>query len=156
MPADASHDDPLTTNAFTVLRMVGVGVPPYSARGLTQSLAPIDQATNVKRTVNGDLKDISFTGFRKYRTTISGTDQRPPNFDGSWPGKVITVDCIAELSYTPDESQTRQRDAVPGSEHTEGAHTVYRPRLTMRIMSFSQDHDEYGASIGWSLDAEEI
>jgi hypothetical protein len=153
---DASHDDPLAPNAFTVLRMVGVGVPPYSARGLKQTIAPIDQAINLKRTVNGALKDISFSGFRKYKTTISGTDQRPPNFDGKWPGLTVIVDCIAELSYTPDEGETRQRLAVPGSEHVEGAHTVYRPRLTVKILNFSQDHDEYGAAIGWSVDLEEI
>ena len=154
--SDASYDDPRTENAFTVLRMIGVGVPPYSARGLRQTIAPIDQSSSLRRTVNGSLKDISFSGFRKYKTTISGTDQRPPNFDGSWPGKIVTIDCIAELSYTPDEGQSRQRPAVPGSEHTEGAHTVYRPRLECRIINFQQDHDEYDAAIGWTLDAEEI
>jgi hypothetical protein len=153
---DASHDDPLTPNAFTNLRMVGVGVPAYSARGLQQSIAPIDQATSMKRTVNGSLKDISFSGFRKYKTTISGTDQRPPNFDGKWPGLEVIVDCIAELSFTPDEGETMQREAVPGSVRTEGAHTVYRPRLTVRLVSLSINQDEYGAQIDWSLDAEEI
>lgn len=156
MSFDASHDDPIAPNAFTVLRLIGVSVPPYSARGLKQSIAPIDQASNNRRTVNGDLVDISFSGFRKYKSTISGTDQRPPNFDGSWPGLTVTVDCIAELSFTPDEGQTRQRPAVPGSERIEGAHTVYRPRLEMKIITFSQDQDEYGASIGWSLDLEEV
>lgn len=154
--ADASHDDPIAPNSFTVLRMIGVGVPPYSARGLRQTIAPIDQASQLRRTVNGGLKDISFSGFKKYKTTISGTDQRPPNFDGKWPGKTVTIDCIAELSYTPDEGETRQRPAVPGSEHVEGAHTVYRPRLEMRVVNFQQDHDEYEVAIGWTMDAEEI
>jgi hypothetical protein len=92
---DASHDDPLTVNSFTVLRMVAVGVPPYSARGVKQTLAHIDQAANLKRTVNGDLKDVSFTSFRKYKTTISASDQRPPNFDGRWPGLTVVVDCVS-------------------------------------------------------------
>lgn len=153
---DASHDDPIAPNSFTVLRLIGVSVPPYSARGLKQSIAPIDQASQNRRTVNGDLKDISFSGFRKYKTTISGTDQRPPNFDGSWPGLTIVVDCICTLSYCPDEGQSRQRTAVPGSEVTEGAHNVYRPRLTCKIINFQQDEDEYGAQIGWTLDLEEV
>lgn len=155
-PSDASYADPHTPNAHTILRMVGVGVPPYSARGLKQSIGPIDQASSLRRTVNGALVDISFSGFRKYKSTISGTDQRPPNFDGKWPGLTVIVDCIAELSYTPDDGETRQRLAVPGTEHAEGAHAVYRPRLTMMIVNFSQDHDEYGADIGWSLDLEEV
>lgn len=153
---DASHDDPITENAFTLLRMIGISVPPYSARGIKQTLAPIDQATNLKRTVNGALKDISFSGFQKYKSTISVTDQRPPNFDGLWPGKEAVIDCIAELSYCPDEGQTRQREAVPGSEKTEGAHIVYRPRLTVKVLTWNQDHDEYGAEIGWSIDLEEV
>lgn len=153
---DASHDDPLVPNAFTVLRMVGVGVPPYSARGLKQSLAPIDQAAQLRRTVNGALKDISFSGFKKYKSTISGTDQRPPNFDGKWPGLTVVVDCIAELSLTPDEGETPQRPVVPGTLTVEGAHSTYRPRLTMKIMAMSIDQDEYDVQIGWSMDLEEV
>jgi len=153
---DASHDDPLVPNAYTQLRLIGVGVPPYSARGLSQSLEPIDQASQMKRTVNGSLDDISFPLFQKYKSTISGTDQRPPNFDGRWPGRVVTVDCIAELSYTPDEGDTPQRVVVPGSSRIEGAHVTYRPRLTMRIINFNMNKDEYGAQIDWSLDLEEV
>lgn len=153
---DASHDDPIAPNAFTVLRMVGVGVPPYSCRGAKQSLAPISQASANKRTVNGNLKDISFSGFRKYRSSISCTDMRPPNFDGKWPGLTVVVDCISELSYTPDEGETRQRPAVPGSERVEGAHTVYRPRLTMKILQLNTDTDEYDAACNWSMELEEV
>jgi hypothetical protein len=156
MSDDASHDDPRVANAFTVLRMVGIGVPPYSARGLKQTLSPIGQAANMKRTVDGSLKDVSFSGFKKYQSTISGTDQRPPNFDGRWPGLTVTVDCISELSYTPDEGDTPQRSVVPGSSRVEAAHTVYRPRLTMKIINLSIDTDEYDAQVGWSLELEEV
>ncbi len=31
----------------TVLSLLGLGVPPYSARGLTQTLEPLDQATSL-------------------------------------------------------------------------------------------------------------
>jgi hypothetical protein len=151
---DPSHDDPLAPNAFTVLRITGVGVPPYSARGLSQSIAPIDAATQLKRTVNGALTDISFSGFKKYKTTISGSDQQPPNVDGIWPGLTVTVDCIAELSF--NEGGAPERPAVPGSIATEGAHSTYRPRLTCKIAAFSINHDEYGRQVDWSMDLEEI
>lgn len=153
---DASHDDPLVENAHTVLRMVGVGVPPYSARGLKQTLEPIAQATQSKRTVNGALKDISFVGFQKYQSVISGTDQRPPNFDGRWPGLIVFVDCIAELSYTPDEGDSPQRTVVPGSSAVEGAHTTYRPRLEMMITGLTVNKDEYDATTDWSMTLEEV
>ena len=152
--SDPSTDDPIAPNAHTVLRMQGIGVPPYSARGLTQTLAHIDQAADTARDVNGNLLDLSFSGFRKYKSTISGTDQMPPNVNGVWPGQQVTVDCISELSM--DEGGTPDRPIVPGSDVTEGAHTTFCPRLVMRVMSFNLSQDEYGRQINWSMDLEEI
>lgn len=147
--------DPQAGNSFTVLRMVGIGVPPYSARGLKQTLAHIDQASQLRRDVNGNLADISFSGFRKYKSTISGQDQFPPNFDGMWPGRVVTVDCISELSYTT-ELGNPARTVVPGSDIVDGLHTRYRPRLNMRVLAYSTDQDEYGADVSWTMDLEEV
>lgn len=152
--SDPSHDDPLAPNAFTVLRLVGIGVQPYSARGLKQSLTHLDQAANLKRTANGGLKDISFEAFRKFKSTITGDDQTPPNFDGVWPGMPVTVDCISQLSYNTTGGSP-VRTVVPGSERVEGAHTYYRPRLEMKVMAWNTEEDEYGAAISWSLDLEE-
>jgi hypothetical protein len=155
VPTDASHDDPLAPNAFTNLRIRGVGVPPYSARGVSQTLEPIDQAANLMRDANGGLDDISFDGFKKYKTTVTGSDQRPPNFNGKWPGLLIEMDCISELVYATD-SESPDRPVVPGSEVIEGAHTAYRPRLQMRITGLTIDQDEYGAQVSWTLTAEEV
>ena len=82
----------------TLLVLSGIGVPDYSARGLTQTLEPIDGSASLRRTINGALKDLSFAQFRKYKSTISCQDQEPPAVDGVWPGHVVTVDCVAELS----------------------------------------------------------
>lgn len=152
---DASHDDPLTPNAFTLLRLEGVGVPPYSCRGAKQDLTHIDQAANLRRTVNGALVDISFSGFKKYKSTISCSDQAAPNFGGKWPGMQVVVDCIAELGYTT-EGGAPERPVVPGSSRVEGYHTYYRPRLTMKIMALSTSTDEYDAACDWTLDLEEV
>ena len=59
----------------TTLVLSGIGVPPYCARGLTQTLAPIEAAGSQRRTVNGTLVDLSLTQFRKYRSTISRCSQ---------------------------------------------------------------------------------
>lgn len=136
----------------TVLVLSGVGVPPYSARGLTQTLVPIDQSINLARTINGELLDISASQFRKYRSTISGNDQDPPAVDGIWPGMQVTVDCIAELSYP--EGGTAQRTIV--SSRTADGFVFYRPRLIMRITSFNVQRDEWGAAVDWSMDLEEV
>ena len=137
----------------TVLSLLGLGVPPYSARGLTQTLEPLDQATSLARTINGELIDLSRAEFRKYKSTISGTDQRPPSCDGLWPGRQIVVDCIEELAYA--DGGTPQRPVVAGSSFSEDGFIYYRPRLTMVVTDFQLSRDEYGAQVGWSMSLEE-
>ena len=81
--------------------------------------------------------------------------QQPPAVDGVWPGQVLMVGCISELSYRTAGSNP-SRNMVAGSSRTEGHYTFYRPSLTMRVVSFSQDTDEYGAEVSWSLQLEEV
>lgn len=139
----------------TLLSFSGIGVPPYSARGLNQTLEPIDIAASMRRTVNGVLKDISFDGFHKYKTTIACTDQRVPAVDGVWPGKQIVVDCVQELCYLT-AGGAPSRPVVSGSSRTEGDYTYYRPQLTMLVATFSTSKDEYGADVGWTMTLEEV
>jgi hypothetical protein len=67
----------------------------------------------------------------------------------------VTVGCISELSYLT-AGGSPARTPVTGSSRTEGAYTFYRPSLTMRVVTFSQDTDEYGAETSWSLELEEV
>ncbi|KLK91426.1 hypothetical protein AA309_20240 [Microvirga vignae] len=138
----------------TVLSLSGMGVAPYSARGLTQTLTPIGQATSVRRTINGGLVDLSLAAFRKYRSTISGGDQRAPSVDGVWPGQIVTVDCISELAYPV--GGTPQRTVVAGSSHEDGGFVYYRPRLQMMVVGFTATQDEWGATVKWQLELEEV
>lgn len=137
----------------TMLTLTGVGVPLYSARGLTQTLEPLEQAASLQRTINGELIDLSRAEFRKYKSTISGSDQRPPSCDGLWPGRQIVVDCIEELAY-PDGG-VPQRPVVDGSSFSEAGFTYYRPRLTMVVTAFQLSRDEYSAQVAWSMTLEE-
>lgn len=138
----------------TLLLLSGIGVPDYSARGLTQTLEPIEASANLRRTINGALKDLSFAQFRKYKSTISCQDQEPPAVDGVWPGRVVTVDCVAELSYPTGGAPART--IVAGSSRTDGAFIFYRPQLQMLVTRFSVNRDEYGASVQWQMDLEEV
>ena len=144
----------MPTPPETLLVISGPGVPPYSARGLTQTLDPISAASVIRRTVNGALIDLSPPQMRKYKSTISCTDMNAPALDGIWPGMVLTIDCVPELGY-PTAGGTPQRDAVAGSERTAGAWTYYRPRLDMVVMNYSASTNEYGAAVDWSLELEE-
>ena len=139
----------------TRLTLSGIGVPPYSARGLTQTLEPIDASAQLRRTVNGALIDLSYEPFRKYKSTISCEDQEPPAIDGVWPGQIVTVACVAELCFVT-AGGSPARLPVERSERTEGVFTFYRPMLTMRVIGFQVSRDEYGSSVNWQMQMEEV
>lgn len=149
-------------NESTVLRLSGAGVPPYSARGLSQSLVPIGQATAMRRTINGTLVDLSDANFRQYASVIRGGDMDPPV--AVWPGTLLTVDCIAELCEPwadTEEPMTEgteplfSRPAVPGSIRYADGFVFYRPRLSMRVTEWEIERDEWGAAVDWTLTLEE-
>lgn len=144
----------MPTPVNSILRLTGIGVPPYASRQLTEQLEPID-SDDVNRTINGELVDFGFEQFQKFKLTINGHDMRAPACNGVWKGKVVEVDCISQLAYdtltgSPD------RPVVPGSEIVEGGFTYYRPRLQMMVMDFSQNTDEWNAQCDWSMHLEEI
>ncbi len=140
----------------TKLVIENMGVPLYSARGVSQTLAPIQAAAYLRRTINGDLVNLGRTQFQKYASRISCTDQRPPSSDGIWPGMLVTVYCVAELCYPV--STMPQRTAVSGSERTEGDFVFYRPVLEMYVIGQtpSTQFSEWTADVQWSLDLEEV
>jgi hypothetical protein len=139
----------------TLLVISGPGIADYSARGLTQSLDPVDASAVLARTVNGVLIDLSPAQMRKYKSTISCSDTETPALDGVWPGMQLTVDCVTELGYLT-AGNTPQRTVVSGSSRVAGLWTYYRPRLEMRVTEYSVSRDEYGALTAWSLSLEEL
>ncbi|MER9937408.1 hypothetical protein [Mesorhizobium sp. M0088] len=143
----------------TLLRLDPIAVPPYSARNITQTLEPIDGAAQLARTVNGTLIDLADGTYRKYRSNISCTDQQSPALSGIWPGMVLTVDCVVELSYLT-ATGSPERDIASTTDdsatRTEGLFTFYRPRLTMMVVTPRQSLVEWDADVAWSLDLEEV
>jgi len=139
----------------SLLVIAGIDLSDYAVRGLTQTLEPIDQARQMRRTVNGALVDVSMSQFRKYRSVIACADQVPPALDAIWPGLEVEVQCVAELGYR-GSSGTPERTAVSGSERDEGEFTYYRPLLTMMVRDFRTNTDEYGAEVGWTIELEEV
>lgn len=162
------------SNPNTLLVISQMGVPVYSARGLTQTLQPIQQASNPVRTANGALIDITASQFRKYASTISCSDQEPPSVDKIFSGAEVTVQCVAELSFptpigeseseinsdsespTASESESEfGRPPVQGSIRQSEGFTIYRPILQMVVLAFNIQKDEWGAIISWSITLEE-
>lgn len=133
------------------LVIAGIGLPAASIRGVTQTLAPIAAAAQLMRTVNGALIDVSAAAFRKYASTIRCSDQAPPALDGVWPGALVIVDCVADLVHPVGGSPARPVVA----SRIDGSFVFYRPRLTMRVVSFEIERDEWGAAVAWTLTLEE-
>lgn len=138
-----------------LLVISGEGMSPFSVRGITESLEPIDNPQ-----------------FDKYRLVLTCTDIEAPAFDalkiGNWRrtvngglvllssnGSTVTVDCISELSYKTSGGSPA-RTVVPGSSRVSGSHTFYRPRLTVGLIRKSQETDEYGRIVSWVAEFEEI
>jgi hypothetical protein len=140
----------------TVLVISPIGLPPYSCRGITDTIEPIAASAQIQRTVNGGLVNLSPAQFQKYRLTLSCSDVDPPAFDGVWPGAILTVDCISELAYLTSGGSP-SRPTVDGSERTEGEFSWYRPRLiVMMTTPWQIQTDEWGATVGWNAEAEEV
>lgn len=135
----------------TLLIMTTIGVPLYSARGLTQTLTPVaDAKPTPVRTVNGEARFLGGSQMRKYDSVITCTDQNAPPFSGLWPGDTVTVDCVFELSY-PTATGSPQRSVVTSSSHVVGGYTLYRPRIEFLVVDFNQGFQEYAHEYQWQL-----
>jgi hypothetical protein len=139
----------------TDLVISGDGVPPYSARGLRQTLEPIAVVAPA-RTVNGGLVNLAPAQFRKYKSTLSCTDWDQPAFAGLWPGSIITVDCVEEVGYkTVGGAAPEGRTII--ATRVSGDYTFARMRLSMMVMGpWTQDRSETGGSTAWQIELEEI
>src|SRR5437899_5822544 len=95
---------------------------PYSARGLTQTFELLTGAGGqgggawLRRDVNGTLRSIADTRFRKYKSTITCNDGETPCLDNAWVGITVNVSCAFEFSYPVGGSPTRP--VVSGSSRT--------------------------------------
>lgn len=143
------------TVALTLLDLGDIILPIGSKRGIQQKLEPIAAAVQVRRTINGVLVNVGEDQFKKYRSSITCSDQAPPSWDGIWPGDIITVRCAAELSY-PTTGGSPDRDVVTDSTRTEGDYTFYRPELTMMVVGKTQQFDEWQGKTVWALELEEV
>ena len=149
---------PLPANPGTLLMLDSFGVPFYSARGLTQTLTPINAAGNLRRDINGALHDLSDVHFQKYSSKITCTDIRTLVPDNIWPGQQIVVECVHELYYP--SSGSPQRTPVSGSQRTEvsGSYTFifYRPVITFLVTGVNAQTAEWTADVQWEIDLEEV
>ena len=132
----------------------------FSARGLTQTYEVISGAGGqgegpwLRRDVNGFLRSIVDTRFRKYKSTISCRDGETPCLDDAWIGITCEVSCAFEFNYPT--GSTPARPVVSGSSRTQGTITYYRPMLLMIVAGIKVSLPEYPAVYDWEVSLEEV
>lgn len=147
----------LPADSDTLIEISSFGHMVFQARGATQTLEIISGATQLERTINGTLLDLSAPQFQKYSSKITVPSEiLPTPLDGIFPGQEVTVDCAVQLAF-PTNSPTAQpnREAVSGSIWEQNGYTFYRPRLTMLIRTVETHLDEWKDVVGWSIELEE-
>jgi hypothetical protein len=120
---------------YTLLAIDDIDFSQYAVRGITMTLAPIDQAANVARDCRGALADISVAQFRQYKVTISCTDHEVPELTDVWPGQDITITCIPGL----------------GAANTSGDVLT----ILAKVTAWNTSRDEWAAEVAWQLEAEQ-
>lgn len=146
----------------TDLRLINLGLPSYAARGLKEAIDPIDGAGQLRRTVNGVLRNVGNSAFRKYKITVTGEDTAGLPLDGLNIGMAVTVHAITEFSVegtlpsTPGDWDANTRPIVPGTLREDGGFIFYRPILDCLVSSFNQETDDWGAVVSFSLELSEV
>ena len=152
-----SPEGVLPAGADTLLTISGLGGFEFQARGLTQTLAVIEQSKQQARDINANLIDISNPAFRKCASKITCTDVNAPPLDAlQWPGMTVVVGCAISLVYANGNPGSPFKPEVSGSSFIDGNFTFYRPMLTMMVRDLKQSFDEWQANNGWELDLEEV
>lgn len=162
----------------TCLTLSMGGLPPFSARGCIQVLAPIESA-EVHRTINGELVTTVSKLHHKYKSTIKSQDKLPIAMDSLWKGQDVELGCMQRLWEKSDGNTVAlSRRPVSGSVvaisqdrlavevlQVEGqkvtlagpAFVGYRPLLVMKITDFGYETEEWGeGNVSWFLKLEEV
>src|SRR5262245_56792481 len=122
------HDPP-----YTLISINGIDFSDFSARGISMTLTPIDQAANVARDCLGQLIDISIAQFKQYKISISCTDNDAPELTGVWPGSDIEVTCLPRMNSTSDTPLV----------------------IVAKVTSWNTSREEWNAEISWQIEAEQ-
>jgi hypothetical protein len=120
---------------YTLLSIDSIDFSDYAVRGITMTLAPIDQAKNVARDCRGALADISVEQFRQFKVSITCTDHEAPELTDVWPGQDITITCIPGM----------------GAANTTGDVLT----ILAKVTSWNTSRDEWAAEVAWTLEAEQ-
>lgn len=161
---------------FEVLGGQGA-IPPFSARGCVQTLEPIQQG-ELHRTVNGDLVLVGGYKETKYRSKITCKDKQGIALGGVIVGTQVRVGSIqrlvepvggqdvevklkyphvaGSLYFIPQNGTMVKLKSLALPKNHGIGYVSYRPEIEMRITSYKLETDEWGMTVGWEVELEEI
>jgi hypothetical protein len=134
---------------YTDIVFSGLGFPDYAARGVEVEVTPVQQSKQLRRNVNGALRDVSDPVFQKYQVRITGKDQQFPDLGGVWPGMQVTV-------TTPVVWHWSATGATGATAPTGYGYTGVAVQITGLITDFTATRDEWAADAGWNITIEEV
>ena len=121
----------------TLLSITGITIPEYAIRGLTLDLQLIAADAALRRSINGQLLDLTSEQFRKYSATLSCEDQDVPTLTDIWQGQLVTMTCIPGVGPVNDAS---------GGTLT----------LNMMVESWTTSRVEWDALTNWTINLLEV
>ena len=153
--------------------------PRFSARECSQTLMPLPSGS-LRRTINGELVRVGGRTHQKFCSIITCKDQTTPAFGNFWAGAYVKVGCIQTLTQSIPalaSSVVLERDplkvCVQDTKGVEilnpryegktvflppdfpGGFVTYNPWLEMLVKTYRLETDEWGATVGWTLELEE-
>lgn len=135
-----------------------MGVPLYSARGLSQTWTLVEEAkTKPRYTVNGELRYTGNPAIKRYESVITCKDQDAPAFGGIFTDTIVIVDCANEMACPTalfgalTTGWPSSRNIIESSIRTSGSHTYYRIRAEMMVVDWNTGFDEYPHDYQWQL-----
>lgn len=168
----------------TVLVLGTIPLPFGSSRFISQTIQPIDNG-DVRRTVNGNLRDMTRVENQKFESQISSTDQATPALAGLWKGNEILVECmkkfrdpvvpaglaitlirdpvvVSVFGYVAATCEKILPDTIGGVGNRDITffsnvdYVEYRPIINFMVLANSINEDEPAAEEGWQIDLEEV
>lgn len=161
----------------TSLTIDGILIPVGAARGVKAALELVDNG-QLRRTVNGELVDLTRTTSRKYKLSLSCSDLSTPTLADLVRGQAVTVVPPKRLRQAVPYSGTvtLRRPAAEGTLRAQdqsgaavactldgdvvsapaGSIVSYLPVLDMLVASVSHDAEEWDATESWSIELEEV
>lgn len=154
----------------------------YSISNCTQELTPIPNG-EFRKSINGNLLFLETSERHKYRSTIICKDGNAPFSNGIWIGSHVFIGCVQSLWQVVEPGHKQIlliRPAVAGSicvfnnfgdnirfrirdneislqqKYEDKVFVCFRPWLSMKVIDFVLETDEWNMKGGWKLQLEEI